>query len=222
MYSSIRSFKIGFDILDRKWRLICSVLPMIVEKRQLPDNESVSGDKWTSLECPLSEIKSRDYKDCLKLYISMTFSIAHVFMLSFVWNYILHSLCLFYKNTLICAMDLYGLEYNKKNTDSAYLSFSMPRMYILSQGSNCEKWTGRVRNTAGTKGLGGHNGMNRGPPPPVNSNPVLSLYFSAGDQRLVSTNLPYRVNFVFHENVPQIKNEYEYNPGQHSSGSSVR
>ena len=52
-----------------------------------------------------------------------------------------------------------------------------------NQGSNCEQLTGRVSNTAGTKGLGvgGHNGMNRGTggggggvnhQPPVNSNPA--------------------------------------------------
>ena len=37
-------------------------------------------------------------------------------------------------------------------------------LLLWYQGSNCEKWLGRVTNTAGTKGLrlGGHNGMNRG------------------------------------------------------------
>ena len=45
-----------------------------------------------------------------------------------------------------------------------------------SRGSNCEKWTGRVSSTAGSKGMGGHNGMNRetgglNPQPPINSNP---------------------------------------------------
>ena len=33
---------------------------------------------------------------------------------------------------------------------------------VHSQGSNYEKVTGRVSNTAGTKGLGCHNGMNWG------------------------------------------------------------
>ena len=42
---------------------------------------------------------------------------------------------------------------------------------------------GRVSNTAGTKGLGGHNGMNRGtgggvkPPTPVNSNPAFGIHW---------------------------------------------
>ena len=35
-------------------------------------------------------------------------------------------------------------------------------VYWSDQGSNCGKWTGRVSNTAGTKELGGHNGMSRG------------------------------------------------------------
>ena len=44
------------------------------------------------------------------------------------------------------------------------------------QGSNCEKWTGRVSNTAGTKGLGVAQWNEQGnwgltPPLPVNSNP---------------------------------------------------
>ena len=44
-----------------------------------------------------------------------------------------------------------------------------------NQGSNCEKRTGRVSNTAGTKGLEGHNGMNKGNSQQISSQ-VLFIY----------------------------------------------
>ena len=40
---------------------------------------------------------------------------------------------------------------------------SIPACLLWQQGLNCVKWTGRISNTAGTKGFGGrgHNGINR-------------------------------------------------------------
>ena len=61
--------------------------------------------------------------------------------------------------------------------------------HACKQGSNCEKWTGRVSNIAGTKGLGGHNGKNRGtggrgvkPPTPRQFEPCLQVIILFPDE----------------------------------------
>ena len=93
-----------------------------------------------------------------------------------------------------------------------FIASVLPRRWVLTnwyiQGSNCEKWTGRVSNTVGTKGLavGGHNGMNRGtgglnPQPPLirilvisesspmNRNSVRLLRMRYGAEREKNTEL---------------------------------